>query len=304
MRLRQVEDFVAVVESGSMRAAARRLGMSQPAITKSIRGLETELHARLVQRTPRGVVATPAGRAFLARARTVQTELRKAEEEVAQLHGGSAGSIAIGVGPSAIPILPEAVDRFRRQFPLAQLLILEGYTHALLPLVRDETLDLTLGMRIDAKLDPVFAFRPLLRVDYAVVARKGHPLRNAHSLQELAEADWLSLTPQVSPNSPLQRAFSSAGLPMPRKVIRCDSHNVAVALLAKTDMISLMSEAVLPQSPAREVLQALAIKGAMPSYSVGMFTRMDSPLTALAAAMAKAVTAVARQHSFRNEKKR
>ena len=245
MRLRQVEDFVAVVESGSMRAAARKLGLSQPAITKSIRGLENELHARLVQRTPRGVVATPAGRAFLARARAVQTELRKAEEEVVQINGGGAGSIAVGVGPSAIPILTEAVTRFRRQFPLARLLILEGYTHALLPLVRDETLDLNLGMRIDTRLDPVFTFRPLIRVDYIVVARKGHPLRNAHSLEQLADADWLSLTPQVSPSSPLQRAFSAVGLPMPRNVIRCDSNNVAVDLLSKTDMVSLMSGAVL-----------------------------------------------------------
>lgn len=295
MRLRQVEDFIAVVESGSMRAAARKLGLSQPAITKSIRGLEAELHSRLVQRTPHGVVPTPSGRAFFARARAAQAELRKGEEEVAQLNGGNAGSITFGVVPAAIPILPEAVVRFRQLFPRAQLRILEGYTHMLLPLVRDETLDLALGVRVAAKADPAFAFRPLFRFEYAVVARKGHPSRNVRTLAQLAGSECISLTPQGSPGGPLERAFSSAGLPIPQQVIRCDSHNIAVALLAKTDMICVMSRSMLAQSPARDVLQPIAVSDAMPSYAVGMFTRLDSPLTPFAAAMAKAVTAAARQ---------
>lgn len=295
MRLRQLEDFVAVIESGSMRAAARKLGMSQPAITKSIRGLEAELYSRLVQRSPHGVVPTPAGRAFFARVRAAQTELRKAEEEVTQLNGGSAGSIAFGVVPAAVPILPEAVVRFRQQFRRARLRILEGYTHTLLPLVRDESLDFAIGVRVGAKVDPAFAFRPLFRFGYAVVARKGHPSRNVRSLAQLASSEWISLTPQGSPGGPLERAFSSAGLASPQQVIRCDSHNIAVVLLAKTDMLCIMSRSMLGQSPARDSLQPISVSDVMPSYTVGMFTRLDSPLTPFAAAMAKAATAAARQ---------
>src|SRR5260221_9970694 len=66
MRLSQIRNFLAVVESGGIRAAARKLGVSQPAITRSVRRLETDLHARLLQRTPTGVVLTKPGRAFLA----------------------------------------------------------------------------------------------------------------------------------------------------------------------------------------------------------------------------------------------
>ncbi len=71
MRLNGIRDLVAVVESGSIRAAARKLGVSQPAITKSVRSLETELHLQLLKRTPQGVVPTPAGRALLVRARAI-----------------------------------------------------------------------------------------------------------------------------------------------------------------------------------------------------------------------------------------
>ena len=78
MRLNQIRDFVEVAKSGSLRAAARAVRVSQPAITKSIRQLESELGVQLLQRNARGAATTPAGKAFLARARVVQAELRKA----------------------------------------------------------------------------------------------------------------------------------------------------------------------------------------------------------------------------------
>src|SRR5881397_1298300 len=113
MRLSQIRDFVAVVESGGIRAAARKLGVSQPAITRSVRRLEAQLHARLLQRTPTGVVLTQPGRAFLARARAAQAELRKAEEELDRLDQ-KAGSVAFGVSPTSTMLVPEAGNRFRK----------------------------------------------------------------------------------------------------------------------------------------------------------------------------------------------
>jgi len=296
MRLRQIRDFLAVVESGSIRAAARKLGVSQPGITKSVRSLEAELHVQLLQRTPHGVVPTPSGRAFLARAQVAQTELRKAEEQAVQAEGEGVGSVAFGVGPtSALQIVPEAVRHFRRQFPHARLRILEGVPRVLLPLVRDETLDLATGPRPDAKLDPALAFRPLFREDVVVVARKGHPLRNARSLAQLAGAEWLSLIPRGSPEAAFNRAFSSAGLPPPQPIIQCESYNTVVAVLAKSDMLGIMSRRLLAERFARDVLHEIAVAEPMPSFTVGIFTRTTPPLTRVAAAMAKAVTLAARQ---------
>jgi DNA-binding transcriptional LysR family regulator len=293
MRLKQIHNFVAVVESGSIRAAARKLGVSQPAITKSVRGLEAELHVQLVQRTPHGVVPTRSGRAFFERARVAHAELRKAEEEATQFEGE--GSVAFGVGPvAAILIAPEAVARFRHQFPRARVRVVEGLAPALLPLVRNATLDFAMGPRLDVKLDPAFAFRPLYRADHLVVARKGHPLRNARSLAELAEADWLSLTGIGQSSTPLDRMFSSAGLSAPRQVVQCESYNTVVAMVAKTDMLAIIARLLLAEPFARNVLEEIAIAETMPSLNVGMFTRADAPLTAAAAAMAKAVTAATR----------
>lgn len=285
-----------MVEAGSIHAAARRVGVSQPAITKSVRGLEAELHVQLVRRTNHGVVPTPAGRAFFARAHIANAELRKAKDEVSQLEGGSAGSVAFGVGPvAALLILPQAVPRFRERFPDTRVRVVEGLTHALLPLVRDETLDFGIGPHPTGKLDPALAFRPLFQTEFVVVARKGHPLGNAHSLAQLADADWLSLWSQALPSGPLERAYAGAKLPPPRQVVQCESYHTMVAMLARTDMLGMMGSRLLAEPFARDLLKKVPVSDSLPSLTVGMFTRIDAPLTPLAAVMAKAVAAAARQ---------
>ena len=300
MRLSQIRDFVAVVESGGIRAAARKLGVSQPAITRSVRSLETELHARLLRRTPTGVVPTQPGRALFARARAVQAELRKAEEEVDQL-GQAAESVAFGVSPTSAMMVPDAIARFRTQFPQASVRIAEGLPTSLIPMVRDETLDFAICRRALVKLDSGLAFRPLLRNDFVVVARKGHPLEKASSLAQLLEASWISLLPLDAPDGPFASAFSPAGLSVPKQVIQCESYNTAIGLIAKSDMIGFLSRQLLSDSILGDFLREVPVSEPLPSFAVGLFTRTGTPLTQVASAMAKAVIFTARARAARLE---
>lgn len=296
MRLKQIQDFVAVIEAGSIHAAARKSGVSQPGITKSVRGLEAELHVQLLRRTNDGVVPTPAGRAFFARARVAHSELRKAKEEMAQLGDGAERSVAFGIGPTAGTLIAaDAIMDFRQQYPSGHIRILEGFPSMLLPLVRDETLDFAIGGRPDGKLDPSLAFRPLFRHDFIVVARKGHPMRNARSLAQLPDADWLGVLPFSLPGGPLERIFLSGGLPRPKMMIQCESYNIIVAVLAKTDMLGIISNRLLAAPLARDLLEPIAVAERLPSSTAGIFTRKDTSLTRPAAAMAKAVTVAARR---------
>jgi DNA-binding transcriptional LysR family regulator len=300
MTLSQIRDFVAVVESGGIRAAARKLGVSQPAITRSVRSLEAELQAPLLRRTPTGVVPTQPGRALFARARAAQAELRKAEEEVDRL-GQVEGAVAFGVSPTSAMMVPDAISRFRLQFPKTRVRIAEGLPQALIPMVRDETLDFAICRRALLKLDSGLAFRPLLRNDFIAVSRKGHPLEKATSLAQLVDASWISLLPLDAPDGPFASAFSPAGLPVPQQVIQCESYNTAIGLIAKSDMVGFLSRQLLSDSILGDFLVEVPVVEPLPSFAVGMFTRSGTPLTQAGAAMAKAVIAAARARTSRIE---
>jgi len=295
LRLTQIRDFLAVVDAGTIRAAARQLGVSQPTITKSLRSLEAELHVQLLRRSVRGIVLTPAGQAFHARARVAQAELNKAEQEASLAGGPGAGSVAFGAGPvGAILILPEAVRRFRRQCPGAGIRIIEGQSNVLLPFVRDETLDFVMGLRGTGVVPPGITFRALYRSELVVAARKGHPLRGARSIAQLADSDWLSTGTHGRPGGLLERVFQAAELPSPRPVVQCQAYYAIVALLAGSDMIGFMQRRLLTEPFARNHLQEIPVAEPMPSVTAGIYTRADTPLTRTASAMVRAVVAVSR----------
>lgn len=294
VRLRQIRDFIAVVEAGSIRGAAKTLQVAQPALTKSVRGLEAELQAQLLRRSPQGVVPTAGGRAFFSRAKAAQSELRKAREELAELSGAEQGSVAFGAGPLVTSlIVPDAVAAFRAAHPRTRIHIVEGFTRELLPLVRDETLDFALGPRFQRSLDAVFKFRPLFRNTLAIVVRKGHSLQHAQSLSDLATAEWISVFPGGAQN-PIAVAFSAARLPPPEQLIRCDSFHVALSLVLKTDGIGITSRLMLSKAGLGDRLHEVRVLEPLPGFTVGLFTRSDSPLSRRAGAMAKDIVTAAR----------
>lgn len=294
MRLNQIRDFVAVVQSGSLRAAARVVGVSQPAITKSIRQLEQELQVQLLQRNARGAATTAAGKAFLARAKVIQAELRKAGDDLHAFRGGADGAVAFGIAPQTCMVLvPEALRQFRRRFAMATVRVVEGVPSGLLPQLRDGTLDFVVGMGSPQQADGAIGFKPLFRPQLVVAARRGHPLRAASSLRDLAGAPWLMYYPLGS-GAMLEKAFGELGLPAPGGVIQCESYATALALLAQTDTIGLLMPQMIA-GPYGALLQQIRVREKIPAPLVGLYARADAPMTAAAAAMAQAITAGARR---------
>ena len=107
LKLHQLRAFVDVARQGSIRAASRLSGLSQPALTKAIQELERELGAKLFIRRQQGVVLTDIGDNFFRHASLVLAELRVAEEDIQQRLGLGGGQVNIGVGGSvARTIMP------------------------------------------------------------------------------------------------------------------------------------------------------------------------------------------------------
>ena len=97
MKTRHIRAFRAIVDTGSIRAAARKIGVSQPALTKTLRELETLLGVPLLLRSVRGVTLTEFGRALMPRVTLIEEEILRAREEISQMLGQKGSTVAIGL---------------------------------------------------------------------------------------------------------------------------------------------------------------------------------------------------------------
>lgn len=290
MKLTQIRDFLAVVESGSINAAARKLGVSQPGLTKSLGTLEAELGASLLKRAPTGVTLTALGQVFHVRVRAGYAELAKAQEELAR---GAKAQVALGFGPFfASQIVPQAVLRLRERFPDVQLRLVEGLRHSTGPMVRDATLDMSLAPRApQGQDDPAIRFKPIAHLSQIVVARRGHPLAHARSATELASQEWVCNLRRAATAENLR----AIGVPEPRQITECESFSAMRSLLAQSDMLAVVQHPFLDMPQAAEAIQEIRIAERLPGLTVGLHTRADAPLTRPAAALARLLSEIGRR---------
>jgi DNA-binding transcriptional LysR family regulator len=143
-------------------------------------------------------------------------------------------------------------------------------------------------------LDAGLKFRVLLRTPMVVAGRRGHPLREARSLHELADARWIGLYPPGAGGF-VERMFAAANLPFPQRYLTCESHLVAFQVMARTDALMSLPARLLDAPFTHRALEEIPLNQPVPSMVVGMCTRAEARLTPLAAALARTFTEVARR---------
>ncbi len=282
MRMQRIEQFIAVVDAGSIRGAARQLGMSQPALTRALQQLESDLGVTLMRRSGQGVSVTDAGTAFLSRARVAQAEIQKATEEARQHAQAGDRLLSIGLSPvGASLLLPELVIRLRRQWPATRVRLLEMTPSALLPMVRDEVMDLAVTQRTRIHLDAGLDYRPLADIQMRLAVRPGHPLlrKKVSRLLDLVDASWLYMTAHDSADDIVSRSFLNAGLPVPKPAVHCGSYFVALDLMMATDMVGVLPPDLLRTYMKAGQLSELRLDVALLPINLGLYLRNGSPLT-------------------------
>ena len=150
MELRHLRYFVAVAEERHFGRAAARLHMAQPPLSQQIRQLEGELGLALLTRTTRRVDLTPAGVAYLERAKEILTAVDTAAEEAANIAAGRTGRLMVGcVGSATYSLLPDLARTLRAELPGVDF----GFRGEMLSpdqadALRDGSLDLALLRRL------------------------------------------------------------------------------------------------------------------------------------------------------------
>lgn len=144
MELRHLRYFVAVAENGgNVSKAAGRIRISQPALSRQVHDLESELGVALFERAGRRLYLTGAGEDLLAYGRKVLNEAMAFRARARVLHGGDAGVLRVGATPQSIQrLFPSVLAKFRKAMPRVDVRLTEAPSVALLDLIRSGTLHL------------------------------------------------------------------------------------------------------------------------------------------------------------------
>jgi DNA-binding transcriptional LysR family regulator len=280
MDLRLLRYFAACVEHKSLHAAAEVLHISQPALSKAIHNLEASVGVELLERRPRGVVATPYGETLLRYAKMIDSELRRATAELDAMRGATKGKITIGAVPTMIPTMAKAAREVLQSHPGLMLDIRAAFSAELTTALLDGELDFAMILIPEGQSPPGLNFEPLRRTEPVVAVRTGHPLteREALSLADLLEYPWLIPSYPPTHRRVISRVFLDAGLPPPPPAMEVSTVISFAALIVETDMVTVMPSAMLSEGPHASELAALAVDFPFPPEQIGLGYRENSRL--------------------------
>ncbi len=140
---RHLRCFVAAAEAGSIRAAARRLGLAQPTVTEHVRKLEGLLGFAVFDRVGRSVVLTEEGRLLLPRAQRAVRAVEEVGEGIGDAVQSGVGRLAVGAIPTMSPfLLPQVVARLREEYPDCEVVVYEDLTETLLERLDDHSIEI------------------------------------------------------------------------------------------------------------------------------------------------------------------
>jgi DNA-binding transcriptional LysR family regulator len=177
MNTRQLRHFLAVLDLGSLSAAAEAVHLSQPALSRSLTALEGELRAPLFDRAGRRLRPTPYALAYAERARRIVFDASEGTRELELMRGGELGRLSFAMGSSlAAWLLGPMLLKLMREAPALKLSALTKTSDALLEALTDESLDFFVGDVRVAALHPDLAVEPVFPCTFGWFARRDHPL--------------------------------------------------------------------------------------------------------------------------------
>ena len=287
LKLRDVHMLLAAVQCGSMAKAAKELGVTQPAVSDVVAGLEHAFGVRLFDRTAQGVEPTIYGRALLKRGVAAFEELRQGIRDIEFLADPTKGEVRIGCPDSlAGGLLAPFVQKFCGRYPGITIAIESVPLPTLeLPELHARKLDVVVSRLSKPQADDPFGDDldiEILFEDEAVVAAGANSPwagRRKISLAELRDASWVGTSRDTLTRTLLDRAHQAADLPPPAMRVMTFSVQLRAHLLARGDFVAAMPRSMLKLNPECRGLRELPVKLPNPSFPVIIVTLKGRTIT-------------------------
>ena len=285
LKLRDLNMLMTVARCGSMGKAAAQLSLSQPAISKAIAELETQLGVRLLDRSPQGVAPTIYGQALLDRGAVAFDELRQAVKQIGFLTDPTAGEVRIGCSVVlAEGFVAKVVERLARRYPRIVFHLSAQESGVTYRALEERDVDLAVA-RLFTPLASTHLNAEILYDDPHVVAagaRSPWLRRRGVSLADLIDEPWV-LPPRDSLTGAIVvEAFGASGLPLPHAAVVTSSTPARRALLASGRFFSIVPASVLRPSGATAAPKALPIALNTAARPIGIVTLRERTLNPVA----------------------
>jgi DNA-binding transcriptional LysR family regulator len=281
MEPRDLQYFAVVAEQGNLRRAAEAIGVSQPALSKTLRRLEKAAGTKVVKRTPKGVELTAMGEALVTHARRLQLTLDDVLKEVADLNGGRSGLLRIGASFEAAELLlPSACELLFKRAPYVVTHITAGTNEALLPALRSGELDIIVS-GIPTASDKAFVQERLWDEDFIVCASANHPLarRKRVTLADLAGERWALPSANTLAWQQIYRAFADNGMPPPQVAMEANVRQIRLQVIAQSGLLGFTPRWELQQSSLPTRLVEIPVKELAWTRQLGVRYRKDAYLS-------------------------
>jgi DNA-binding transcriptional LysR family regulator len=289
-----------VVEHGNMTAAASSLGLTQPALSKSMQHLEQDLGLDLLLRHPGGVTPTHAGEVLARHARLIESGLRGAAEEIDAIRRGTAATIQVGASPLwASWLLPDAVAALERDLPRARVRVLSGVLDTLVPSLQRGELDLVCSA-LDFPDHPEVVKESLAEVEHKVMAHRTHPLAALNDVppEAMLHLPWATIANDMVGAARLASYFSANGLEQPEVVAEIQPVESLIGLLRHGRFLAAVAAPMLALLAPHGIVE-LPIRGTLWRFRAGMAYRpgaVSNPTLALLMTHLRSLAAASSQH--------
>ncbi|MDY6268363.1 MAG: LysR family transcriptional regulator [Selenomonadaceae bacterium] len=154
MEIKDMRAFYAIVEEGNISHAAQRLGIAQPALSRQMKRLETQLGVQLFERGSRRIRLTDAGRVLYARVEHILGMVDGTVREITEIGAGVSGCIRLGtITTSGAMLLPELINEFHRRYPQVTFQLWEGEGTRILELLDNRVIEIGITRtQVDARV--------------------------------------------------------------------------------------------------------------------------------------------------------
>ena len=279
MNLRDLRYLVALADHTHFGKAAAACFVSQPTLSTQIRKLEDELGVPVVERAPRKVMLTPAGREIAERARKIVADVEQMREVARRSQDPEAGTVRLGIFPTLGPyLLPHVVPAIGQRFPRLELLLVEEKSPVILSRLRDGRLDaglLALPVH-DDQLHTEFLFEE----PFLLAVPGTHPLakRDSLAMRDLSQQKLLLLEDGHCLRDQALDVCQLAGASETGGFQATSLETLRQMVAANVGMTLLPTLAVKPPVARSETIRLLPFSDARPSRRIAMAWRKSSAM--------------------------